>query len=305
MLEPAPPATVDPPWFADDPVTVPPRPARAVVSPVSNGDVTWDALAGEHPELRGWCADRWLGAWRHLDPVDDLAAFESTRRAWHTLGEHVLAPVRHRACGKIGLRFTRGGVGTPFVHGAAGVDEQVRIDGTELVVDHGGDGERRTSITTLGAAAGPLGVDPRMGTGLYEPATDGEPDAPLPVDARAAARLRDWFGFAASVLEHLRVDAPDGASTRVQLWPEHFDLSIDLGDEPAGRRGTFGASPGDATHPLPYLYVTHWAAVPEDGFWNDSGFGGASLGYDSLVGVPPRDLALAFFGEGRARLDRA
>jgi hypothetical protein len=89
----------------------------------------------------------------------------------------------------------------------------------------------------------------------------------------------------------------------VQLWPEHFDASVDLGDEAAGQRGTFGASPGDDRHPLPYLYVTHWADQPDDPYWNDAGFGGASLGYESLAGAPdPRAAAGAFFGQGRARL---
>jgi hypothetical protein len=279
-----------------------------VVSPVSNGDTTWDRLGHEHPDLGDWCADRWLGAWRHLDPIEDPAAFAWTRHAWHALGEHILAPARHRACGKIGLRFTRQGVGTPYVRTATGADEQVRIETTELVVDHGddGDAERRMAITTLRAAAEPFALDLGVGTGVYEPTTAATPDEPLPIDPRTATHLGNWFGFAASVLEELRVDAPDGMTTRVQLWPEHFDLSIDLGDETSGQRATFGASPGDADHPLPYLYVTHWAPVPDDGFWNDSIFGGASHGYASLVGAAaPRDAALAFFGQGRDRLNRA
>ena len=105
------------------------------------------------------------------------------------------------------------------------------------------------------------------------------------------------------MLEELRVDAPDGPATRVQIWPEHFDCSIDLGDEAAGRRGTFGASAGDDAHPLPYLYVTHWAEVRDDGFWNDPGFGGASLGYDTLVAeADQRGAALAFLRRGAAAL---
>jgi hypothetical protein len=101
----------------------------------------------------------------------------------------------------------------------------------------------------------------------------------------------------------VRAAAPDRGATRLQLWPEHFDLSVDLGDEAAGQRGTFGASPGDEQHPLPYLYVTHWAAVANDPYWNDTGFGGASLGYDRLVDVEdPRGAALEFLAAGRARL---
>jgi hypothetical protein len=143
-------------------------------------------------------------------------------------------------------------------------------------------------------------------TDVYEPTTPCEPDAPLVIDPDAAARLGDWFGFGASVLEETRAAAPGGAAARVQLWPEHFDLSIDLGDEAAGQRGTFGASPGDEPHPLPYLYVTHWAAVPDDPYWNESHFGGARLGYEQLVAADdPRRAALDFLAEGRARLTGA
>jgi hypothetical protein len=301
VLAPSPPAVTDPPWFADDPVDPGgARGGRTVVSPVANADRTWDDLARGDPALAAWCADRWLGTWRRLAPVTDLDAFAATRRAWHTVAEHVLAPFRFRACSKIGLRYTPGGVGIPFVR-ADDADVQLRLDGSGLVVDRGP--ETRTGLTTLGAAAAAAGVPVGARTDVYEPATSDEPDAPLSVDADAAARLADWFGFGASVLEAVRAAAPDGGATRLQLWPEHFDLSVDLGDETAGQRGTFGASPGDEQHPLPYLYVTHWGAVADDPYWNDTGFGGASLGYDRLVDVEdPRGAALEFLTAGRARL---
>jgi hypothetical protein len=301
VLVPSPPAATEPPWFADDPVD----PGgggrgRTVVSPVANADRTWDDLARGDPALAAWCADRWLGAWRRLMPVLDTDALGVTRRAWHTVAEHVLAPFRFRACAKIGLRSTPGGVGIPFVR-VDGADVQLRLDRSGLVVDRGS--ETRTGLTTLRAVADAAGVSLGARTGVYEPTTPGEPDAPLSVDAAGVACLADWFGFAASVLEGVRAAAPDRGSTRLQLWPEHFDVSVDLGDESAGQRGTFGASPGDEQHPLPYLYVTHWGAVVDDPFWNDVGFGGASLGYDRLVNAEDqRGAALEFLNTGRARL---
>ena len=82
----------------------------------------------------------------------------------------------------------------------------------------------------------------------------------------------------------------------MQLWPEHFDLSVDLGDEAGGSRATYGASPGDDAHPEPYLYVTPWSEQPEDPVWNDTAFRGASLALSALdVGMRQRALALAFF----------
>ena len=303
VLVPSPPAVTDPPWFADDPVDrggAGDGDGRVVVSPVPNADRTWDDLARSDAALAEWCADRWLGAWRPLAPVTDLDALAVTRRSWHTVAEHVLAPFRFRACSKIGLRYTPGGVGIPFVR-ADDVAVQLRLDGFGLVVDRGS--ETRAPWTTLRAAANAAGVAVGARTGVYEPTTAGEPDQALPVNADAAACLADWFGFGASVLEEVRAAARDGSMTRPQLWPEHFDLSVDLGDEAARQRATFGASPGDDRHPLPYLYVTHWGPVADDPYWNDTAFSGASLGYDRLVGLgDPRRVALEFLAGGRARL---
>lgn len=301
VLVPSPPAVTDPPWFADDPVD--PGGAasgRAVVSPVANADETWDHLAGRDAALAAWCADRRLGAWRRLSAVDDVDAFVATRESWHTVAEHVLAPFRFEACEKIGLRATPGGVGIPFVR-TDGAEMQLRVEGSTLVVDRGG--ETREALTTMRDAARVAGVAVGARTEVYEPTTPCEPDDRLVLDADAADRLADWFGFGASVLEETRGTAPDGGTTRVQLWPEHFDLSVDLGDDAAGQRGTFGASPGDGAHPLPYLYVTHWAPVPDDPYWSESHFDGARLGYDELAAADdPRRVALSFLAEGRAQL---
>src|SRR5439155_13281874 len=142
------------------------------------------------------------------------------------------------ANGKIGLRYTRGGVGTPFF----GRDVQLRIDHCDVVVVRD-DRELRQPITTIAAAARLAGVEAGAPVDLYHAATDIAPDAALVVDAHAAQLLGDWFGFACSVLEELRAEL-GATDTRAQLWPEHFDLGMNLGGETAGSRGTFGASPG-------------------------------------------------------------
>ena len=295
VLEPSPPAVREPPWEASDPVAVEPRRAGLpLLSPVANGDLTWDELTRAEPELVGWCADRWLGAWRRLPPLVDLDELVTTRHTWHVLAEHVLAPVRRRANGKIGLRYARDGFGTPFFGG----DEQARVAGSGVVVVDNGV-ERREPITTLAAAARFVGIEAGAPADLYEPATNVASDAPLVVHEGAAQLLADWYGFACSVLEEIRA-AANGADTRTQLWPEHFDLSIDLGDEQAGSRGTFGASPGDAAQPEPYLYVTHWRSeVPVHPFWNATAFPGASLAYRTLLDVDEqRRAALDFLRTG-------
>jgi hypothetical protein len=82
----------------------------------------------------------------------------------------------------------------------------------------------------------------------------------------------------------------------VQLWPEHFDLALEIGNEQAERRAALGGSAGDDTHPEPYLYVAPWSARPEGELWQARGFPGAELPYAELLAAPdPRATALEFF----------
>jgi hypothetical protein len=264
VLEPSPPTVDEAPWFADDPVA---RNGvaggRQLVSPVSTGDLTWDELARGNPDLANWAADRWLGAWRRLGPAP--ADLVETREALHRVAEEVMKPARENANGKIALRWVRGGFGTPFF----GEDTQVRVEGDELVWDSPG-GLRRES---------------------------------LDVDVGASHFLGDWYGFAASVLEQLRAEAaPDQDASRVQLWPEHFDLAFELGSESGGSRAGYGASPGDEQHPEPYLYVVPWDSERASGNgWDADDFAGAELSYAQLrEAEDQREAALAFF-RGRLR----
>jgi len=286
VLEPSPPAVSAGPWFADDPVARGEPEGLPVLSPVATGDVRWSELASGDAGLAAWCEERWLGPWRRLQAAP--AALEVTRRELHRLAERVLSPARASANGKIALRWTRGGFGTPFF----GADEQVRVEGSELVRVSTG-AETRAPITTLADAARLAGV-----------ALEGD-DAPLDVDAAAAAFLGEWFGFAASVLEELRAEAPAKLEpSRVQLWPEHFDLAVELGSEGDGRRAGYGLSPGDELHPEPYAYVVPWQAPAADtALWNASTFAGAELPYAELAAAPDqRGHALAFMRERLAAL---
>jgi hypothetical protein len=273
VLEPSPPAVKEEPWFADDPTARDHVPAaRELISPVSTGDLLWDDLARGNDDLAAWCAERWLGAYRRLEaPPPSLPA---TRVALHRLAEHVLTPARQQANGKIALRYVSGGFGTPFF----GDDVQIRVDGTELVVNSPGD-ERRAPIASLAAAAAHAGV-----------ALEVE-DEPLEVDEAASRFLGDWYGFTASVLEQLRAEAAaELEASRVQLWTEHFDVAVELGSEGAGVRAGYGGSPGDELHPEPYLYV-----VP----WDPSRAEGAELPYADLLAAPDQRAAALEFFRGR------
>ncbi len=266
VLEPSPPAVREKP-FADDPVEPGEVPeGRLLVSPVSDhGDLTWDDVTRQRPDIADWCAERWLAAWKALEPLPD--SFVDTRRVLHALAEEVVAPERMPA-NEIALRYTRGGFGTPFFEEggeSGGADCQVRVEGAELVRQRG-DTEEREPIE---------GADP------------------------ASARvLGDFYGFACSVLEELRAEEGDEDPSPVQLWPEHFDIAFELGDEQRGRRANHGASPGDDDHSEPYFYVGPWTAEVSGPLWNASGFKGAELTYAELLEAPDaRRLALDFLRE--------
>jgi hypothetical protein len=286
VLEPAPPAVTEPPWFADDPLA----PGGHVVPVDRPGSTSWRDLCHERGDtaLVAFCMERWLGPWRRLEAVP--ATFAATRASLHAVAEHVLCPLRQAATGKIGLRWTLGGFGTPFLPGG----RQARVERADLVDGDPVHGDRRQPLATLGAAAAFVGITPGA-PAAFTATTPLDVDAPLTIDAEAAARLGDWFGFTTAALEQIRAEGTLAEPGRPQLWPEHFDLAVDLGGEAS--RANFGGSPGDADHPEPYLYIGPWE--PRTGpFWNEPF--GASLGYSALLGaVNQREAALGFLRTGR------
>jgi hypothetical protein len=183
----------------------------------------------------------------HLKPLPEQ--FAATVAELHRVAEGVVAPAR-KPDNEIALEATPGGFGTPPFEWE-GARRQVRVEGTELVRETDGRQERE-----------PL---------------DG-------VGPEAARVLAAWYEFGAGVLERLRGEASAAeAATEPILWPEHFDVAIEMGDEAAGARATYGFSPGDENHPEPYAYVGPWTAQPPGDFWNAQGFGGAELGYAELL----------------------
>ena len=197
------------------------------------------------------------------------AAFASTRDQLHALAEHVVSSAYFHATAHIGLRPTPRGFGTPVF----GDRERVRVDGTGLVHERAGE-ERRAEITTLRAAATFLGV-PLGAPDVYTPSTAVDPDTPLEVDHDAALALGDWYALAGALLHDLRTEHSDQPSTESQIWPEHFDLACEIGNADAGTRANYGASPGDAAIPEPYLYVGPWEAGRHTGLLAAYPFGGA------------------------------
>lgn len=298
-LEPAGPASDDPEFLADDPAAVGEAVAGlTVVTPTTAGARSWAGLVNDRPELAEFAAAHWLVPTSRLGPAP--AGLVATRDDLHRLAYSVVARARHQVNGKFGLRYTRGGLGTPFF----GRDQQVRVQGTSLVVVDGGDVTVH-GVTTLATAGRAAGVEP-----AFEPAAEhdspelGDLDRPLVLHPDAMAFLGDWFGFGTAVLEELRVTPGAEDVGRVQLWPGHLDPAVEIGSQDAGQRATYGASPGDHAHGEPYLYVGAWGDVDRsDPFWNEDNFNGASLPFADLVDADDQyQAALDFFQSGLAKL---
>ena len=215
------------------------------------------------------------------------ASFAATRESLRALACYVIAPARKSRNGRIGLRATGIGFGTPrFDDGT-----RITVSGDLLAIDPGD----RIPITTLRAAAKFIDIsltsDPGVGTDLPPYA----PDDDLMVDVHASRALGAWYTFADRVLRDLAATEP--TISEAQLWPEHFDLATQL-DLDRGTKVNVGFSPGDHFCDDPYVYVGPPDVIRlSDAFWN-APFG-ALLGYDELTSTTsPENQARAFLAKG-------
>ena len=227
---------------------------------------------------------------RHLELPSSFAA---TRDALHTLVELVISPARAAvAAGEFSLEATPDGFGTPPLPDGS----VIRVEGAELIVQPSAGEERRQSISSLQAAANFVGL---AGVDLD--------DTPLKIDGASSLVLGSAFALANDVLLELRDEAAASAdASPIRLWPEHFDIAFEQGDEAAGQRAGYGLSPGDEAHPEPYFYVGPWQAPADLSEWNAEGFTGAELRWnDLLASDDPRSAALAFLRDRRDALQSA
>lgn len=106
-----------------------------------------------------------------------------------------------------------------------------------------------------------------------------------------------------------------GRTGPVQLFPHHFDLSVNWfsgrlvpGQDPddeenADEQMNFGFATGDSTIPEPYFYATAYplpdglseSEMPRGAYWQSEGFQGAVLPYAALVGAETADRTLSEF----------
>ena len=219
-----------------------------------------------------------------LSPLPER--FASTVSALHRVAEELVAPAR-KPDNEIALEATPGGFGTPEFE-FEGARRQVRVEGDELVHRAGGE-ERRAALTSLAEGATAI-------ADLLPPGSRRD-EGPLEIDVAASRELGEWYGFGAEVLAQLVARAaPEDDATEPRLWPEHFDIAIELGPEQRGLRANYGLSPGDGDHAEPYLYVGPWSAEVAGSLWNATAFKGAELSYADLVGAEDQTAAaLDFF----------
>ncbi|CAB4575042.1 MAG: hypothetical protein F2534_13645 [Actinobacteria bacterium] len=202
-----------------------------------------------------------------------MSSLGEARNELHRIAVHVVARTRIEATGRLSLRVTPGGFGTPDL-GSDG--RRVRVSGGHLVVESDAEGAasvRSTAIhgASLAQLAAFAGVDltETIDVGHDTPPL-GDVGVPITLDGAAAAEVTAWFADTAAVLDAVVASlSPLAAPTLPRLWPEHFDVAIEA-QATAERRVNLGGSPGDGSSDEPYLYVGPWTADrPGDpDFWN-------------------------------------
>ena len=220
-----------------------------------------------------------------MDPLPPT--FATTRDGLHRLACYVIAPAGKARTGRIVMRPTGDGFGTPPVDDGP----RIAVRGAELVV-----GDRAAPITTLRDAAAVVGIELSPDPGVGADLPPYEPDAALAVDAAASLALGAWYAFGDAALDRVALDgAAIGAAL---LWPEHFDIAVVV-TLPGGAGVTLGFSPGDSFSSAPYAYVgPHDRTALDDPFWN-APFGALRSAADLAGDEAAVD---AFLADGLARI---
>jgi hypothetical protein len=229
---------------------------------------------------------------------DDLDDYPRARIALQRVATHVMARSRFSADGRLGLRVTPSGIATP----AYGDNREVlRVVGGTLIHElQGGDGAKSRVAEIAGRTLQELAefagadLESSFSAGRDPPAL-GDVNAPMRLDPHLAADVMAWLRVGAEAIDRLLPSFVEPSV--VQLWPEHFDVAVDLAT--AHGRVNLGASPGDSGHPDPYLYVGPWGEdrPGETSFWN-APFGALLDGRRVLVESDRVGAAAAFFQYG-------
>jgi hypothetical protein len=207
---------------------------------------------------------------------DRVERLVRTRLSLHAVAELLMAGPQYERSASIELRVSPGGFATTRA-------PDLRVDEGDIVA-----GERRLAMDarSVSALAEDLGVGTRDLRDVYADGPELGVSAVLRIDHSAAEEIARAYGMADVALARL---AP---KRRRILWPEHFDVGIDVDEV------NYGVSPGDSRCSEPYAYVGPWKPPSTDGegFWNAS-FGASH----PIAEMADEQGLLAFFSEGRAR----
>lgn len=200
-------------------------------------------------------------------------AYTRTRHSLHGLAELVLAGPRYRQGGSIKLRVQREGIRTRdepvvAVSGSALVTADVRVDVDGL---------------TFAQAAARIGLEASRLDDVYSDGAKVSPDETIHLDPGSVRQLEHALALGDQALRRF-TEAADPI-----LWPEHFDVAIDIGEV------TYGVSPGDSYLDRPYAYVARPGPFTGE-FWN-APFGAARR----LAELGDADGIVAFFRQGVER----
>ncbi len=216
--------------------------------------------------------------------------------------------------GNFALMPLPGGFGTPQF----GPDRQrVRMAGGSLFAEHiesnvDGTSTARTDVHTVAGStirqlceAVSADIDLDFSVGGDTPPL-GDADEIVVLDSDATMVLGDWWALGQRAMDMAIASFPDPRASVIRLWPEHFDVGIDLAVDPTNKPGVrvnLGAAAGDDFHQEPYLYVGPWGDErpgPAE-YWN-APFG-AVLGFADLdASDNPLAEAAEFFLHGIAHL---
>ncbi|GAB3060869.1 hypothetical protein GCM10027053_23850 [Intrasporangium mesophilum] len=196
--------------------------------------------------------------------------YTATKRSLHGLAELVLAGPRCRQGGSIELRVQAQGFRTrdePMISmsGSALVTADLTVDVDGL---------------TFAEAAARLGLEASRLDDIYPDGPKVSPDEAICLDSESVRQVERALALGDRALRSFH----EGADPI--LWPEHFDVAVELGD------ATYGVSPGDRYDAQPYAYVSRSGPFTGE-FWN-APFGAARL-LAELDGV---DGIVAFFRQG-------
>jgi len=204
-------------------------------------------------------------------PADVLV---TTRRSLHAVAELLLAGHQHRVAGTIRLAVEPGGFRTLPLPGQPSL---LAVRGTKLVVTRNGQASTvalvgtpiGTPVGTLAEIAAEAGVTAGPPEGVYAKGSRANPADRVSIDPASATTIERALELGDMAMSRFGSrHAPERPSVPV-LWPEHFDVGIELDEV------NYGVSPGDDEIPEPYAYVGPW--TPRRGAFWDRPFGAARL----------------------------